>query len=204
VAERLIGVACFAFVCCSAQAAAMPGRGSDVSASAFGLPEYGAAVSAGVIPADNPQVVNFLAVADFNGDGRDDVMVVRALYQSNRTFPVVVLANQGNGRFVDQTASIFDGAPPQTMDARRVVVADFNGDGRPDVFIADEGQDVTPNVGHQNTLILSAPGGKLVDATANLPQRSDFSHALAVADVNGDARPICLSGTWATPTPRFS
>jgi hypothetical protein len=129
-------------------------RGSVVSASPVGLPEYGAAVNAGLIPADNPQVVNFLAVGDFSGDGRDDVMVVRALYQSNRTFPVVVLVNQGNGTFVDQTSSIFDGAPPQTMDARRVVVADFNGDGRPDVFVADEGQYVTPNYGHQNTLIL--------------------------------------------------
>jgi hypothetical protein len=147
-----------------------------------------------VLPADEPQVVNFLVVGDFNGDGRPDVMAVRALYQSNRTFPVVVLLNQGNGTFVDQTSSVFDGAPPQTMDARRVVVADFNGDGRPDVFIADEGQDVIPNLGHQNTLILSAPGRKLVDATANLPQRSDFSHALAVGDVNGDGSPDLFVG----------
>jgi hypothetical protein len=138
--------------------------------------------------------VNFLVVGDFNGDGRDDVMVVRALYQSDRTFPVVVLVNQGNGTFLDQTSSIFDGAPPQTLDARRVVVADFNGDGRPDVFVADEGQDVTPNSGHQNTLILSAPGGKLTNATANLPQRSDFSHALAMADVNTDGSPDLFVG----------
>jgi hypothetical protein len=192
--ERLVGVVCLLAVLCVGQASAALGRGSVVAASAFGLPEYGAAANAGVIPADNPQVVLFLAVGDFNGDGREDVMVVRSLYQSNRTFPVVVLVNQGNGTFVDETASIFDGAPPQTMDARRLVVADFNGDGRPDVFIADEGQDVTPNLGHQNTLVLSAPGGKLVDATANLPQRADFSHALAVADVNGDGSPDLFVG----------
>ena len=194
VAERLAGVVCLLTVSCAGQASATVGRKFGPYASAFGLPEYGAAANAGVIPTDGPQGVNFLAVGDFNGDGRDDVMVVRVLYQSSRTFQVVVLVNQGNGTFVDQTSSVFDGAPPQTLDARRVVVADFNGDGRPDVFIADEGQDVTPSYGHQNTLILSAPGGKLVDSTANLPQRSDFSHALAAADVNGDGSPDLFVG----------
>ena len=111
-AERLAGLVCLLMVLCTPQASATLAGGSVVSASAFGLPEYGAGATAGVLPADEPQVVNFLVVGDFNGDGRPDVMAVRALYQSNRTFPVVVLLNQGNGTFVDQTSSVFDGAPP--------------------------------------------------------------------------------------------
>jgi hypothetical protein len=35
-------------------------------------------------------------------------------------------------------------------------------------------------------LILSVPGGKLADATASLPQVSDFTHSGAAGDVNGD------------------
>ena len=66
------------------------------------------------------------------------------------------------------------------------MIADFNGDHRPDLFIADHGDDHSPFPGYQNTLILSAPGGKLVDATANLPQAYDFTHSVATADVNGD------------------
>lgn len=154
--------------------------------SLAGLPEYTAPAGAGVFPVESPQGVNFLVVGDFNADGRQDVMVVRSLAFSPRTFPVVVMVNGGNGAFADETSSLFVGDVPQTLQARRVVVADFNGDGRPDVFMADSGEDLPPYAGYQNTLILSAPGGKLVDATENLPQRPDYSHSVAAADVNGD------------------
>ena len=46
--------------------------------------------------------------------------------------------------------------------------------------------DTDPFPGYQNTLILSAPGGKLVDATGNLPQVYDYTHSAAAADVDGD------------------
>ena len=49
------------------------------------------------------------------------------------------------------------------------------------VFIADTGDDHAPFPGYQNTLILSAPGGKLVGATANLPQVYDYTHSAAAA-----------------------
>jgi hypothetical protein len=166
---------------CSSAAGAEP--------PAVGLPEYSRPVQAGnIVPADPAIVppVNFLAVGDFNGDGRPDTFAARSIYQSGQRFSVAVLSNHGDGTFADETSSIFEGDVPRTLEPRRLIVADFNGDGRPDVFIADEGQDVPPWLGYQNTLILSAPGGKLVDATANLPQRWDFSHAAAAADVNGD------------------
>jgi hypothetical protein len=163
--------------------------GARRAATAFGLPEYRPAAQAGnIVPADPAVVppVNFLAVADFNGDGRPDILAARSIYQSGQRFSLAVLVNRGDGTFTDQTSSVFEGEVPTTLEPRRLLVADFNGDGRPDVFIADEGQDVPPSLGYQNTLAISAPGGKLVDATANLPQRWDFSHAAAAADVNGD------------------
>jgi hypothetical protein len=48
------------------------------------------------------------------------------------------------------------------------------------------GNDAPPFPGGQNQLILSAPGGHLVDATANLPQASDLSGSACTADVNHD------------------
>ena len=34
--------------------------------------------------------------------------------------------------------------------------------------------------------MLSAPGGKLVDATANLPQQYDFTHSASEGDIDND------------------
>jgi hypothetical protein len=43
-------------------------------------------------------------------------------------------------------------------------------------------------------LILSAPGGRIVDATANLPQVSDNSGSACAADVNHDGHPDIYVG----------
>jgi hypothetical protein len=80
------------------------------------------------------------------------------------------LINDGTGGFTDKTSQIISGPIPQTIHPRKIVIADFNGDGKPDIFIADHGYDVAPFPGAQSTLILSTPDGHYVDATANLPQ----------------------------------
>jgi hypothetical protein len=103
--------------------------------------------------------------------------------------PPVFLLNKG-GHFVEATDSLFDGPVPKIEWNREMLVADFNGDGRPDIFIADTGNDnqaLNPGYpGQQDRLILSAPDGKYVDATANLPQQRSFTQSAAAADVNGD------------------
>jgi hypothetical protein len=138
------------------------------------------------LQASVPAAANQIVAADFNGDGLVDVLIARLGAVSTDTFPVTVLLNRGKGRFVDATRSIFVGAPPRTQHPRQIVVADFNGDGRPDAFIADHGSDQQPFPGFPNTLILSRPLGKLVDASANLPRTPDFSHSVAAGDVDGD------------------
>jgi hypothetical protein len=72
------------------------------------------------------------------------------------------------------------------VEPRQIVLADFNGDDRPDIFLADQGMDAWPSPGHPNTLALSAPGGKLVDATDHLPQGNSNTHSAAAADIDGD------------------
>jgi len=127
-----------------------------------------------------------IAAGDFNGDGLVDAIEARLFFRTSNTYPVTVLLNKGKGKFVDATKTIFSGAPPRTQNPRQMVVADFNGDGKPDVFIADTGIDSDPFPGYQNALILTQPGGKLVDATANLPQQSDYTHSPTAADVDGN------------------
>lgn len=133
-----------------------------------------------------PAAADEVASGDFNGDGLVDVIITRLGSDPASTYPVTILLNKGKGKFVDATKTIFVGKAPLTQHPRQIVVADFNGDGKADAFIADHGYDQFPYPGYPNTLILSQPGGKLVDASANVPRQPDFSHTAAAGDVDGN------------------
>jgi len=144
-----------------------------------------------------PSDLHHMVSADFNDDGWPDVILARAFWQSTETFELDVLLNDGGGNLVLGTSEVFSGTVPSVRDARELVLADFNGDDRPDMFFADQGMDAPPNPGYQNTLVLSAPGGKLVDATDNLPQQNDMSHSAATADIDGDQDiDLYIGNTW--------
>jgi hypothetical protein len=127
-----------------------------------------------------------MAAADFNGDGREDVVLDRHLFGSAETCPIEVLLNDHTGGLRVGTSEVFTSSIPEVQHPRQMILEDFNGDGRMDIFIADHGQDAAPFPGYQNTLVLSAPGGRLTDATAGLPQQRDFTHSAAAADIDGD------------------
>jgi len=127
-----------------------------------------------------------VTAADVNGDRNPDVIVTRFFSDHAERVAFTILGGNGKGGFSDVTAKVVTGAVPKLLWPRHTVVADFNGDGHPDIFFADTGFDQQPWGGTTQTLLLSTPGGKLVDASANLPQDSTFTHTAAAADVNGD------------------
>ena len=110
-----------------------------------------------------------LAVGDFNGDGRPDLVVT-----SFDDAGVSVLLNQGAGIF-GGPAFFAAGSRPQS-----VAVGDFNGDGRPDLAVANS-LDNTVAV-----LLGTGLGSFGVQTTFTVGSQP---MSVAVADFNGDGQP---------------
>ena len=149
-----------------------------------------------------------LAVVDMNGDGNLDVVL-----QPADTQYVVVFMNQGRATswsYVDY--DVFPGAP-KTPNLGGFAVADFNGDGKPDVAVLDKNNvniTVLLNTGNGT---LGAPTHFTIANAGNLGLALD--NRLAAADFDGDGKVdlaysdehtnvgIALNqggGTFASPT----
>jgi hypothetical protein len=114
-----------------------------------------------------------VAVADFNGDGKQDLAVANE--GSNN---VTVLLGDGTGRFKAEPVSSFKaGSGPFSM-----AVADFNGDGKPDLAIANrKSNNVTVLLGDGKGGFTQAPGSPFPVGTE--------PSSVEVADFNGDGKP---------------
>ena len=131
--------------------------------------------------------VHEVGVGDFSGDGKLDVVLSYFLFPlETRATPIRLFAGNGSGGFTDVTSQALGGSPPTTVHARETIVADFNRDGRADIFLADHGYDANPFPGAQNGLILSSGATGVTNATAQLPQVSDYTHSAEAADIDGD------------------
>ena len=121
---------------------------------------------------------------DFDGDGDDDVVFTAGTYPGEEFIASrqgAFLINEGNYSF-----TVAEGDRPDSVHPREVLMADFNGDGRNDFFIADHGYDVDPFPGWSNQLLLATETG-YDDASDRLPDDSTgFTHNAAVGDVDGD------------------
>jgi hypothetical protein len=137
------------------------------------------------------------AVSDVNGDGRPDLFVAgysnmeAPIQNSVKGFPSnyegvrdELFLNEGNRHF--REVGVAAGIDPKPYDhSLGAVFVDVNGDGRPDLYVAN---DEDPN-----RLYLNEPGGPLgfhfVDAArANGVADPNAGMGIAATDVNGDGR----------------
>ena len=129
--------------------------------------------------------VMFRYAGDLDGDGDDDVVIASGTNPDEEFTAArggLILINEG-----DDTFDVAQGDRPQGVHPREVLTADFNGDGRTDVFIADHGYDVHPFPGWSNQLLLATETG-YDDVSDRLPpdDTTGFTHNAAVGDVDCD------------------
>jgi hypothetical protein len=130
-----------------------------------------------------------VAVADVNGDGKPDLIVANGCASSNcgNTSGIVsVLLGNGDGTF--QTAVTYNSGG---FDAISVAVADVNGDGKPDLIVANEcGDSKCATSGTVGVLLGNGDGTFQTAATFGSGGYSALS--VAALDVNGDGKPDLL------------
>lgn len=127
-----------------------------------------------------------IKTGDFNHDGNMDFVVANIDFPSVGTDPAYlqIFMGDGRGNFTEQPG--FFGSTPWVNYVPRMIVEDFNGDGRPDIFGVDNGIDKEPFTGGQNKFFLSHDG-KLVDATTtHLPQAMLNNHGASAGDIDND------------------
>lgn len=122
------------------------------------------------------------AYLDFNGDGRIDIFH-SASDGSTDPVPAQVYLNNGMGGF-DIAPAFFGEDPPGGVAPRKALTGDFNGDGKPDVFVVDQGYDYPPFPGASSYAVLSSDSG-YVNAEG-LDEIIGFQHGGASADIDAD------------------
>jgi Concanavalin A-like lectin/glucanases superfamily/FG-GAP-like repeat len=134
-----------------------------------------------------PPILDFYPI-DFDSDGNTDIVAGGSFFTSETLVPLYALRNNGRADFADVTPSVLGGTG--MIGPRDWGVADFNGDGRQDLVIAEQGMDAPPASGGQSKILIQSADGRLVDETAaRLPAIQAFTHSVAVGDVNGDGHP---------------
>lgn len=124
-----------------------------------------------------------LTAIDVNGDGYLDIVVANGFNTTeDDALPVFTFINDRKGS-LDLNKKLVSA---ETIAPREMIVADFNGDGINDIFIADQGYDAPPFPGYTNTLLLGKARGGFTDGSSTLPDLPDFTHSADAADIDGD------------------
>ena len=136
---------------------------------------------------------------DANGDGRPDLYVASGGYKLAPSSPLLqdrLYINQGGGRFVRDTQAL----PTMLTSTATVRVGDFNGDGKPDLFV---GGRLTPRDYPYPTrsYILRNDGGHFTDVTEQVaPELAHPGGMITDAvwiDFDGDGRlDLVTVGEW--------
>src|SRR5208282_2796039 len=130
----------------------------------------------------------FAAIGDVNGDGHPDLVLAACLDGGNGCRSgVSVLLGNGDGTF--QTALTYDAAG---FVAQSVAVADVNGDGHPDLLVANlckDSNNCGGGVGPGGVSVLLGKGDGTFQPAVSYKSGGDNADSVVIGDVNGDGHP---------------
>jgi len=177
--DLVVANSCADSSCANGSVSVLPGNGNGTFRPAV-------AYDSGGSEADS------VAVADVNGDGTPDLVVLNSCASAGSCETgdgsVGVLLGNGSGTF--QSARAFDSGG---VNATSVAVADVNGDGKLDVVVS---QCAGPSFGciPGEVGVLLGNGDGTFRTAVNYSSGADFPSSVAVADVNGDGKLDLLVG----------
>ena len=147
-----------------------------------------------------------MATGDFNNDGFEDIVVAWAIFphtlesEQKINAPINIYLNDGTGNLYHDPNIYVSGDAPKHPFAYRLAVADFNNDGKDDIFAGSMGiqfrsEDYSENYinPYPHLLLLSNPHGKFDDASNQIEDKNDgkgqlcnFAHDASAGDPDGD------------------
>src|SRR5271170_4393167 len=119
---------------------------------------------------------NAIAAADFNGDGKLDLVETCASLDDQPCNLLLIQFGNGDGTFMQSPAVLIDLG---FSGSQSMAVGDFNGDGQPDLAVTNSGANGV-------SVFLNNEGG--LSAVAASPATGDSPTSIAAADFNGDGK----------------
>lgn len=141
---------------------------------------------------------------DVNGKGDLQMFVAEQRYdlsQSPSTASVAKFSffKKTISGFVEQSDTVIENSEMGCIHPRKAIVADFNNDSKPDVFVACHGWDKEPFPGEKNKIVLSQPSGsyRIFDVSDDV----GFFHGASAIDLNNDGYlDVVVTNSNATPS----
>ena len=133
---------------------------------------------------EGPTFATARVYADFDGDGVLDLFRAIGSWLAIERQPLEMWLGNGDGTYRRNDRMLVD-STTGGYHPRKAVVADFNGDDKADVIVADHGYDAGPFPGAPLLLYLSTTDGRL-EKTKGLEHIIGFHHSVAVGDIDGD------------------